>query len=165
MSISIIIIGMLVIAMFILPFLLVGIGKNNGQKQLKRALYKVASDNNSTLSKVEFMSSSAIGIDENTNDLFFVQTYNGVETFKHLKLSKFKSCKINKYGREVKDREDNHTAIDRIDLELIPVEKGKSSTILEVFNAEGSVLYSNELAIVEIWQQIINEKLTIRKSK
>jgi len=149
--------------MFVLPFLLVGIGKDKGQKQLKQVLFRIADENNCKLSKVELMSSSAIGIDETTDDLFFIQTYNGIETAKHIKLSKFRSCKINNYSRSMKDTEGNHTAIDRLDIELTPLEKGTSSIILEFFNSEGSTLFSNELAIVEEWEQIINKKLNTRK--
>lgn len=163
MSISIAIIGLVIIALFVLPFFLVGVGKNKGQKHLKQALLKIAEEHSCNISEYELWTSSAIGIDETTNNLFFVHLHNDIETAKHIKLSDFRICKINNYSRVTKDREGNHTAIDRLELELTPFEKVKPVTILEFFNADDSKLYSNELMMVEKWAQIINEKLNLKK--
>lgn len=160
MSVSVIIIGTLLVAMFVLPFFLVGIGKNNNQKQFKTILANLAEEHSCKITQSEFWTDSAIGLDEATNDLFYVHSYSGKPMGQHINLSRYKGCKVNNYSRHVKDNLGNHTAIDRLELELTPLEKGKSHLILEFFSADGSKLFSNEFEVVEKWSKLINEKIS-----
>jgi hypothetical protein len=156
---STIIIGILVVALFILPFFLMGISGNKDKKQLREALCKIAEENKSNLSLTEYWTDSAMGLDENTNHLFFVHTFNGKETLKHLNLKEYKFCKVNNFSRNIKDSNGDHRAIDKLEIELTPLEKGKRIELLEIFNSDGSKFHTYELAVAEKWTTIINKRV------
>jgi hypothetical protein len=156
---STILIGTFVVALFILPFFLMEISKNKGKKHLKEALNKIAEDNKCNITQSEFWTDSAIGLDENTNHLFFVHTFNGKETIQHLLLQDYRNCKVNNISRNIKDRQGDHKAIDRIELEFSPIDKSKPETFLEFFNSEGNKFHTDELMVSEKWSGIVRKRI------
>jgi hypothetical protein len=159
---STILIGTFVVALFILPFFLVGIGKNKEKKHLKDALSKIAEENKCNISISDYWADSAIGLDEHNNHLFFVHTYNGKEMVQHLFLHNYRGCTVKNFSRNIKDSDGDHRAIDKLELELTPVERGKPIERLEFFNSEGNKLHSNELLATEKWRDIINKRVNTR---
>jgi hypothetical protein len=159
MNITVIFIGIVLITLFILPFVLVGIGKNKEQKMLNSLLLKLADDNNCKILQAEYWSDSAIGLDETGNNLFFVHRGNSQVNSEYIKLADVKSCSIRNHSRNVKMMEGNHMAIDKLELVFMKKEKNSPETVLEFFNADGTKLYSDEVMLVEKWRKIVSSKL------
>lgn len=162
MNLSVLIIGTLVVALFLLPFVLAGVGKNKNLKHVKKVLMSIASEHNCNISKSDFWSDSAIGIDESKNEVLFVYISMGKQNVQYVKLANYKSCKINNFSRTVNDISGNHTAIDRLELELTPVEKEKPTVKLDLYSAERSKLYTDELEIAEKWASTLNRMMKTR---
>jgi hypothetical protein len=156
---SSILIGALVVALFILPFYLAGKSSNNDKKHLKRALNKIAEEHKCKLSQADYLSDTAIGLDENTNHLFFIHSFNGNETVQHLLLKEYKNCTVKNFSRNIKFRETDYRAIDKLELEFTPKDKGKAVVLFEFFNSEGSKLHTDELALAEKWTVIANKRV------
>lgn len=160
---STILIGILVIILFILPFVLVGVGKNKEKKHQMEVLFRTAEDFKCNISQYDYWTDSAIGLDEMANHLFFLHTSNGKEIVQHLLLQDFKCCAVKNFSRNITDREGDHRAIDRLDLEFTPIDKGKPIVHLEFFNSEGNKLHTDELLITEKWSGIVNNRIKNRK--
>jgi hypothetical protein len=160
MSIAVLLIGIVLISLFILPFVLVGVGKNKEQKMLNRLLLKLAEDNNCKIAQSEFWTDSVIGLDETGKNLFFVHRVNSQDNSEHIKLTDVKSCSIRNHSRNVKMMEGNHMAIDKLELVFIKKEKNSPEVVLEFFNADGSKLYSDEVMLIEKWNKEVNSKLS-----
>jgi hypothetical protein len=158
---STILIGTFVVALFILPFFLFGMSKNKEKKHLKDALSKIAEENKCNISISDYWADSAIGLDESSNHLFFVHAYNGKEMVQHLFLHNYRGCTVKNYSRNIKDNVGDHRAIDKLELELTPVERGKPTERLEFFNSDGNKLHSDELIVTEKWSSIINKHVKI----
>ncbi len=153
------IIGVLLVALFLLPFILSGIGKDKDQFQLCQALKKNAGENGCSISQIEYWTDSAIGLAEGTNDLFYVHRHSGNEVVQHIKLTEIRYCRVRKIVRQIRDKRRTYSTIDKIELDLIPFDNSKPEIFLEFFYAEGSNYLNNELLLAEKWSKIVNTKL------
>jgi hypothetical protein len=159
MNITIIFIGIVLIGLFILPFVLFGVGKNKDQKALTKHLLKLAEDQNCTIHNIELFSDSAVGIDEAEKNVFFVSRFNSILCSEHIRLAEVKSCSIRNQSRHIKTIDGSRSVVDKLELVFIKKEKSSSEIVLVLFNAEGSKLYTDELILVEKWCKIISSKL------
>jgi hypothetical protein len=159
MNISILLIGTLLLALFFLPFILAGIGKNKEQLRLSRALKKKAAEDGCSISQIEHWTDSAIGLAEGTSDLFFVHRHNGNEIVQHIKLDDIRYCRVRKFERQTRDKSRTYSTIDKIELDLKLFDKARPEICLEFFHAEGLNYLNNELLLAEKWAKIVNAKL------
>jgi hypothetical protein len=160
---STILVGIFVAVLFVFPFILLGRNKNKGGKQLKVALSNIAKDNNCTITISECMTGSAIGLDENTNHLFFVHTFNGKETIQNLFLNDFQNCEVKNISRKIKTSKGNLSAIEKIKLAFIPLDKNNPTVDLELFNSDENTSFTDELMVTEKWAKIINKRMEKKK--
>lgn len=156
---STIIIGTLVLAIFTLPFFIVQYGNSSGRKHLKESLHRLANEYHCKVKVTDYWADTAIGLDEESAHLFFVHAFKGNEKAQHLNMSDYSGCRLKNLNRNIKDKQGDHRAIDRLEVELIPLVKGKPAASLEFFSSEGGKLHSNELMMAEKWVSLINSKL------
>ncbi len=160
---STILIGVLVAVLFVFPFILLSINKNKSGKQIKETITNVAKDNNCKITISDYLTNSAIGIDENKNHLFFVHKFNGKENIQNLMLSEYRCCEVKNISRKVKTNKGNLSAIEKIKLAFIPLDKNNPTVELELFNSDENTSFSDELIVTEKWANIINKRLEKNK--
>lgn len=153
------IIGVVILLLFILPFVLMGMNKKKKAKQKLQKLRNFAGKHSCQISQFDFCGPFGIGIDETKNFVFFQKEINGNTSDQYVDLSNFKACKAMNTNRTVKQKEGNYTVIDKLELVFIPHLKSDTEKRLEFYNSDVNIQLHNELQILEKWAGFIDGKL------
>jgi hypothetical protein len=165
MDMGSIITGVVIIAICIIPFVLLGGGGKKRKKQLLQALSNIAEKQNSKITQHDICGEFAIGLDETTNILFFYKKVKEKETAQYVLLSNIQSCKAVTTNRTSKDKGVSHSAVAKFELVLTPVDKNNTDIRLELYNAEDSMQLSGELKMMQKWEQTVNGRLKPQQKK
>jgi hypothetical protein len=153
------IIGAVLIAIFILPFIIFGyIGKKRKNKMLL-SLRNFADQHLCKISKYDIARNFVIGTDEINNILFFYKKNNEKTDKQFVDLQNTQKCMILNNNRPMKYSEGNFGAIEKIDLHFFPVDKSIDDVNIEFFNSEYDLRLTNELQLAEKWLNIANQML------
>ncbi|WP_372754346.1 hypothetical protein [Labilibaculum sp.] len=144
--------GLIMLACFIVPIIILGFIKKRNKKQIVNSLSDFAKQNHCIIDEYEFCSNFVIGIDKIHNFIFFLQKYDQENKIKQINLSEIKSSKklITKHG---------HNIISRLDLLFYPLSKNADAIDLEFYNSEQSFELNDELQTLEKWSKIVANQL------
>jgi hypothetical protein len=155
-----IIIAVILISAFVLPVALSGREYRKKKKRFLMDLSLLMEQQNLRLTHYDICGSFIIGMDESSNILAFYKKEKSKEIFRLIKFSEISECKIIVVSRDISTKSKHYNAIDRIELSLFPVDKGKPPILLEIYNSEyDSLTLTGELQVAEKWKQIINSKI------
>lgn len=163
MDLGSITIGAILLAICIVPFIIMSMGKSKREKQMLQSLKDKASKHNCQISQVEFCGDYVIGIDEVKNVVFFHKHSKDSVIEQFVDLANFRNCKIINLSRIVTNKEGNYKIIDKLKLSLMPILNNKPETILEFFNSDINAQLYDELQSIEKWSRLINERLSVKK--
>lgn len=152
MNIKIIIIGIILIIVCIVPFVLAGRGSKNKIKKIYQLLVDLARQHQCQITEHEIISEIAIGLDEPNKCLFFMKQIDQQWENQSIHLKEFQSCRVKNTSRAVM----NTSVIEKLELELIPIDRTKKVVSLEFFNSEHSIQIVDELKSIEKWNDRIN---------
>ena len=158
MGLGNIIIGVVLAAVFVVPFMFAGRNSKKRKKQMLLALRTLAIQHNGNISIHEFCSDFVIGMDEAKNYVFFYKKSEGKENTNFIDLAEIKSCRVHILRREGVKGADK--VIDKLDLSFTPHDKTKKVIDLEFYNTDVSSVLSGELQAVEKWSKLIDDRLT-----
>jgi len=148
------------IASLIILFVAMKISNNNKEKKKFQEISKIASRQNSKISQLDSSGNFIIGIDENTNFLFFLKKDDNTETDQAVNLSEIQSCRIINSGNSINNKNGNYHVINKLALSFSPIIKGKLDIEFEFYNSEtDTYTLSGEIQLLEKWKGIINNKL------
>lgn len=160
MNTSAIIFGIIVILIIVLPIVMLNTYRKKREKRLFQQLAQFAGNQHATVTLYEVWGTSAIGMDEAQNKLFFTKNIQGMEIFMVATLPEIEKCTINTITRMVRDNESNISVTDKLELVLRFIDKSKEDLILPIYNAKtDSLTLSGELQLIEKWNTIINKSL------
>lgn len=149
-------IGLICIFVCAIPFVLTSRGRRKKEKLLLMSLKNLAEEKLGKITQHEVCSNYAIGIDETKNFVFF-QLRNEEETkAQFIDLSKIKKCSVLNIGNTASNSE---RIIEQLNLELIPIDKKETKTVLNFYNSEQSFQLSGEFQSIEKWNLLINKML------
>lgn len=151
--------GAILIAIFMLPFILMLNGRKKKQKQLVKSILAIANNHKCKLSQQEISEEFAIGLDETENQLFFVKRTTDKEIAKHLNLAEIKSCKVIKTGTTVGNKDDNYKTLDKLDLHFSFFDKKNADISLPFYDSEENFGLDGEIQMIEKWANIVNNRL------
>lgn len=155
-----IITGIIIIFLFVLPFILVNKNKSKEHKKFLNTLFDLAQKNKSSISMHDEWNNAAIGIDKNTHQLFFIRQNKGDKTEISIRLSEIKKCKMINSCRDVNYKGGHYKVVDRLSLEFTFRDLNKPSLTLDFYNDEYDHLTLNgEMQMTEKWLKIINEEM------
>jgi len=163
MDLGTIIIGAIILAICILPFVIMHYNKTKKRNKTLQSLDQMAKQHNGTISAYEFCSDFVIGIDETNGYVFFLKQKNEGTVTQVVDLIEIQACRADKGSRSIKSKEDYQVLTKRVELCFIPLEKGKPETRFELYDDEVSIMLSGELQLVDAWSKRINDLLKNKK--
>lgn len=155
------IVGVIILAACILPFVLMVSSRKKKEKQLLLSLTGIANNHNFKISMHELFEEFAIGLDEKANQLFFLRKTPENEIAQHINLEEVKACKVVKTGHS----EDNFNTIDKLELQFSFLEKKNQDEFLVFYNSEENTQLSGEILTIEKWVKILNDRLKLQHKK
>jgi len=160
MDITVIIIGLSVLAAFIVPTILVAnAGKNKKNKFLK-LITELADSKSSKIEAYDQWKHSCIGLDSEKHKVFCVQKNSSNYHKMEINLPDVLKCKlvgVNMTGNSISD---SHKAIDEIKLNFSYRDAGKPETSIEFFKIQTDfTIVDEDLKLAEKWLRIVNTEL------
>jgi len=165
MDLGITLIVAIIVTICVLPFLLMSKSKKNRQKKILQVLSNMAIKHSGKITQYEFCGDFVIGIDENTNAVFFFKKTNNIETKKYVNLAKTQKCQVINTSKIIKTKNSSYKEIDKLGLSLLPSSKYKPVVTLEFYNYDDSLPLRGELQLLEKWFKLINSRLKPENSE
>lgn len=154
-----IIIGVIALAICILPFIALSRSRKKTEQQRLSALQNFAARQNCQLSEYEFCGNLSIGLDMVNKCVFALRKTEGGEISQYINLHGVQQCKAIQTSRNLNSKEGEYKVIDRIDLSFVPVAKNEPDTLLEIFNAQENLQMVGELQLADRWEKRISNLL------
>jgi hypothetical protein len=151
------IIGVVLIAVVLIPFLIMRNGIKKHDKSFLAELNAFAKEYDSVITKYDFLKDIAIGADQEKGLIFFIHHGDVLEMKKMVDLKEFKNVHLIKSMRTVTLQNHENSYVEKVGLSFHSPIK---TVNFELFNTEsGSLTLSGELQLAEKWEQIL--KLSI----
>ena len=156
MDIGTLLVGLISVGVFALPFILTIRARRKKKKGLVRSLNALAAEQQTTLGEKEFCGNYVIGMDRDGNFVLFQKLLNKEpQPPQMVDLRGIKACKaLNQASNGKGDR-----VIERLGLQFTQKDKEQPEVFMEFYNHEQSYQLSGELQSMETWSQRINERL------
>jgi len=151
-----IIIGIVLAAICIIPFVLVRQNKKRKEKQLLENLRNAAAEQQCLISSHEVLGQMAIGMDASRRFVFFINNNHNELLVRYVNLADYRSCRAVNSSKAVNSGDSHFRVIDKVELVFIPVVKTNPDTTWTFYNAEDSSHLYGELEFVEKWAGLIN---------
>lgn len=148
------IIGLVLLAIFVLPILYLIVQQNNKQKQGLKKLKNIGNKNNLHLEKTEVSSNLLLGLDSEAHKLLVVEPVNNMQ-HRVVDLRKVSKSTVNAVAFP-----NNQKLIKRVSLDLLN-STGKMDIVYYDDNDDTDNHNAAErLAVAKKWNQLINPKLS-----
>ena len=157
------IIGAIVIIICALPFVMMSRNSKKREKKNLQSLSEIATQNNCQIDQHEIFGSSAIGIDETKNFVFFYKLTKDKGIEQSVDLSEVQNCKVINTSRTLNNKGGNRKVIDKLELSFLPIVQNRSEIKLEFFNSDDNLQLLGELQSIEKWSKLINDRLNHKK--
>lgn len=159
MELGSILTGVIAIGLCILPFILFAINKKKSKAVLLDSLSKVADEQKSKISKHELGSEFALGLDENSNHLFFYKKIKDKETKNSINLNNIADVTVIKTNKTLGANGSSQTVIDSLALQFSALDSKTPSTQIEFYNMKDSMQISGELEIMNRWHEVVSSRI------
>ena len=152
-------IGAIIVAICVAPFVVMGQSNKQRTKQLLQSLTNLANQQACQISQYEICGDFAIGIDENKKHVFFYKQAKGKIEEQHIDLAEVQQCKLVNTGRTINSKDGNYRIVDRLELSFIPSDPQKKEKKLEFYYSEKNIQLNGELQCIEKWAKTINAQM------
>ncbi|HAQ38110.1 MAG TPA: hypothetical protein DCX89_00950 [Saprospirales bacterium] len=153
------IMGAVLIALIIIPFIIYSQNARRKKSQLLKQLKALASANNGQISRHEFSGHTLIGMDENKLLVFFIKKIHDQMTEQVVDLAGIQEVKIYNGGKVINNQNAEVRIGDKLEMGFIPRDSGQLTTKLEFFNVKDNFQLHTELLTAEKWAGEINQLL------
>jgi hypothetical protein len=158
MKLSIVIIGLVLIAIYMVPAVILARLGLKSKKRLIKELIELAEQSNCHLSEHNYWNNTAIGIDQEHPNLFYINKTTNNERTIRINLSEVQTCQIVRKSKNPGKKSHSSSAIEKLGLVFTFIEKNKPDLFLEFFNTDFDDSISNEyLEQAEKWSGIVND--------
>ena len=163
MSLSNIITGLILIALFIVPYFIITRKRKKREEATLQSLSNLANQQQCNISKHEICGDLAIGMDETKKYVFFFKQLKDEVIEQYVSLAEIESCKVKKTARSVASSSGNDSVIDKLELCFIPSDKNKKEIAWEFFNADIEIQLNGQIQSIERWSTVIKDNLKSKK--
>lgn len=153
------IIGMLVLALFTVPFVIDRRSRIARKKGALLSLQQLAGQHNCRIDRHELCGDLSLGLDESKNVVFLATQGKEGRSAQHVSLSEMRSCSMVNATRSKKQNAGAGVLTERIQLSLLPKDQNKSELRLELFGAGSGLNLNGELQFAEKWAKLIQDRL------
>lgn len=153
------ILGMVAIAICVLPIIWLQKIQKKGANTLLFALTELASKHHAVLSTKEVHRDFAIGMDESKNFLFFIKKSKDEDIAEAIDLAEITSCKVINTHMSFNTHDGARKVIEKLVLSFVPAVENKVTVNLEWYDMYKNVQLSGELQLIERWEGMVNKRL------
>ncbi|MEX2574950.1 MAG: hypothetical protein WD317_11660 [Balneolaceae bacterium] len=156
-----IIISIVALSFFFVPIFYYEVYKKRAAKKLESYFNDLARENKIGLTQYEvWRDSYAIGIDRDSNHVFYLKKNNAQDKTDLVDLSEIKKCRVSRIENKIKTDNGYTKITSRVDLELTHYNPKFSDIKIEFFREEGGNTLRNEVLLAEKWSGVINSRLS-----
>ncbi|MCK0158470.1 hypothetical protein MWU65_14845 [Cellulophaga sp. F20128] len=151
------IIGAVVAALCIIPFVFILRTKKKAENNMLNALKEIANRYSCSIATYEYSGDFIIGMDLAKNYVFFYKKTKTHEDEQVINLAEFQDCKILQSSRNNHNKS-SFSEIKTLDLQFLS-KQNKVDRKLEFYNAEDNLQLNGELEAIKKWSKTITEQL------
>lgn len=152
-------IGLLLVALFALPFILSGSSRKKTEKRLLALLQTQAQEQNSTLNEYDFGAHIAIGLSHDSGYVYCAKESQAGTQKLAIPLQKMKLCRANTITQKVASGKQSESVIVRLELVLFPKDAKAPEQRVVLFDVADLMQLSNELELMKKWEARINSSI------
>lgn len=156
MNSEILIVGIVILAICIIPFILMGINKRKKVKALTDALHGFATKHQCNISEYEAGGDYIFGLDAQKKVLFFYKNAHHQTSIEKMELALVKHCRAVTSGSEVKNADGTGKLTDKIELVFTMSSKDKPEIRWTLFDALNEIILIEEQQLAERWAARVN---------
>ncbi len=157
MNTGTIIIGIVIIALCVLPFVWMTWARINREKKLFAELAQFAAGYQGAITQQEFGRGFVMGVDENALAVYFLKKHkDGPADLKYINIREMQACKVINTSRNVKHADGIFNTTEKLELGFTPLDKNQPMITLEFYNEADKMQLAGELQMAEKWARIIN---------
>ncbi len=153
------IIGLVAIALCMMPFVMMHRSRKNKEQMLINGLKKIAKSQNSDLATCDCGVDFSIGISSSNRYVFFYKNTNTIEFEQFVSMEGLKSCEVDTVKRTVTTEEGAHSVIDQVTLVFVPKDRLVPQVRFVLFHSEEHFQLDGELQLARKWQAILADNL------
>lgn len=153
------IIGLVAIALCIIPFRLMHKSKKKRQTELVDGLRAVADSYNCELAALDCGIEFSIGISSAKNYVYFYKKSKETITEQCVPLKAIRKCQVETKKRSVKATGDAEAVIDRLELAFIPRDNSIAPSRFVFFDSDEHSQLNGEFPLIKKWENIVNNSL------
>ncbi len=151
-------VGIVVLTLFVVPFVLDHRSRANKAKLALRSLQAIAQQHNCNVGQHGSCGHTALGLDERRNALIYCNNSGGVLTAKYVDLAEIRACEAVKAIRNLKGVP-GESITESVELTLQPKDRSKQEYRFELYREGLSPRLIGELEFVDKWSKLINARL------
>lgn len=159
MNLEILMVGMVILAICIIPFVLMGMSKKKKAKDLIDALNGFATKHQCIISEYEPGGDFIFGLDAKKKVLFYYKKALHANMIEKMDLSQVKHCRAVTSGSEVKTSDGTKKLTDKIELVFTFASKDMPEVRWTIFDTQHEMVLMEEHQLVERWAARINSLL------
>lgn len=160
MDIGTIVIGIVFLAAFILPFYFLGRNKKNGAKGLTQVFSQAAANAGLNIPDPECWGGKyCMGLDPQAGKILHLKVKNGTAQETVIDLAEIEKCRVANHTKSAVAHNTATKVVDRIDLVFTPFAAHHNEKTLEFYSLSESLTIGNELKLAEKWKQLAEQYL------
>lgn len=156
-------IGAIITAICISPFVIMYFNRVKKEKKTLETLKKSALQQNGNIHQHEFCGDFVLGLDEKQKFVFFLKKKKENTISQFVNLNEIQSCKIVKQTGSNNNSTGNAGRIERIELSFAFANKANGDLRFELYDEDINMQLNGELQFAEKWAAQINDSLKKKK--
>jgi len=154
------IVGLIIIALCIVPFVLIALNKRRKENHLIESLNKLAAEAGLKISQYELWNENIIGLDESEAVVLALITTKSTTETHTIHLNQMSKCRQANISRTANTANSSTVIIDQLALVFTPKQKHQEEVSIQFYNTEyNSTVLTGELQVIEKWHRLLNERL------
>ncbi|MFZ2898533.1 MAG: hypothetical protein WA004_07925 [Saprospiraceae bacterium] len=160
MDIGTIIIAVVFLAAFTLPFYFFGRNKKSGSKGLTQAFSQAAAKAGLNIAGPECWNNMyCIGLDPQAGKILYLKVKNGAAQETVIDLAEIEKCRVANHTKSGVAHNQATKVVDKIELVFTPFAAHHNEKTLEFYSLAESLTIGNELKLAEKWKQLVEQQL------
>ncbi len=155
MDIGTIVIALVFLAAFTLPFFFLGRNKKSGAKGLTQAFGQAAANAGLNIANPECWNNMyCIGLDVQAGKILYLKVKNGAAQETVIDLAEIEKCRVANHTKSAVAHNTATKVVDKIDLVFTPFAAHHNEKTLEFYALAESLTVGSELKLAEKWKQL-----------
>lgn len=162
MDITTALIGLLVVALILIPFIAMGRKSGRNARELGSLLRDFAATHDGNITRMDYVRNMALGLDERERVLYFLKrTAEGNQT-RRIDLNHVRDCRVVQTRRTVRQGGVADSFIESLRLAFSLAAVKQPDDIIELYNADETMQVTSELQLANKWASLVNDLVTSR---